>query len=405
MAKLVYVSNNVILPNGAQNPFFLQEKKWLLDRFGTFCIVSPKGLYQCKNEEAPDLYKSLTKLKKMLGFIKGLFCGEVYKELLHMIRDGKFTVKNALKLFWFSVNAATMELLLDDHIKTAGAENTVVYSYWLSYDAAAVAQIKKKYPQIYTIARAHSYELQIERNSCNPYLMKRLICRNLDKIAFIAKDSENRFCSYYKEPLPNGCIAYLGSDEYGTGYVSRGMKDILTVVTCSSIVPVKWLERMIDALNRWQGSPLHWIHIGDGANGEQIRCLAKEKLSKNPCVTYEFVGYMDNRQVHEFLRREDLDVFVNCSKAEGVPVSIMEAMSVGLPVIAPRMFGIPELVRDGCGLLFEQNDGYENLLNTLKIFAEKSKDEREKMGISAYNQWENAFCLQKNLQELFSTVK
>lgn len=53
------------------------------------------------------------------------------------------------------------------------------------------------------------------------------------------------------------------------------------------------------------------------------------------------------------------DVFVTASKTENQPVSLLEAMAFGLPMIGPRAKGIPELVRNGQdGLIFEPDDVY-----------------------------------------------
>lgn len=405
MARLIYISNNVILAGGKLNPFFLQEKQWLLDRFGSFAIVCPKGIYCCENNEKLNPVQTGKKIDVVKALLVGGFDPEAWKELFRMIKEKKFSPKNVLKLFRFSVSAARMAGYLKKCLKDGDLDNTVLYSYWLSFDAAAVAKMKRKYPQVYAFARAHAYEIQLERNACNPYLMKKLICKNLDKVVFISQNAKDGFCSYYKEDFPNACVQYLGSDQLESGCVSREKKETLTILTCSSIVPVKYLERMVAALSHWQDGKVKWIHIGDGADGEKIRLLAKEKLGENPLISYEFLGYMENGQLHKFLTNDNIDVFVNCSRTEGVPVSIMEAMSVGLPVIAPEMFGIPELVRDDCGLLFAQDEGYENLLNALRAFAELSKEEREKMGRTAYEQWKKRFCLQRNLQELFSAAQ
>jgi glycosyltransferase involved in cell wall biosynthesis len=394
----------VILPNGGQNPFFLQEKQWLLERFGAFDVVCPRGIYRC--EEAGELKPLESKhvFKTIRAVVAGTFDPELYREILRMIKDKAANLVDILRLWHFSVNTAQMYYFVRKSLKKGTLEDTVLYSYWLSYDAAAIAKLKREHPQVYTLARAHSYEIQLERYACNPYLMKRLICKYMDEIAFIAEDSQKRFCSYYKKDLPNACVRYLGSDQKGAGFVPRGKKEKLTVLTCSSVVPVKRLDRMIQALETWDKCPVHWVHIGDGADGEKIRAMAQEKLESNPLISYEFAGYMDNRQVHERLKRDDIDVFVNCSQTEGVPVSIMEAMSVGLPVIAPRMFGIPELVKEDCGILFEQAEGTVGLRHSLEEFAKLSEKAREDMGRKAFTYWERDFCLQKNLQELFAPV-
>lgn len=63
----------------------------------------------------------------------------------------------------------------------------------------------------------------------------------------------------------------------------------------------------------------------------------------------------------EFYR--SLDVYLNTSKHEGIPLSLLEAMACGTPVVAPAVGGIPEIIRDGA-------DGILVATRTAQSFAE-----------------------------------
>jgi glycosyltransferase involved in cell wall biosynthesis len=81
---------------------------------------------------------------------------------------------------------------------------------------------------------------------------------------------------------------------------------------------------------------------GDGPDRQRLVEMAGELgITENVA----FLGYQTQRQVRELLAQTD--AFVLASFAEGVPVVLMEAMAAGVPVVATRIAGIPELVDDG----------------------------------------------------------
>ena len=70
-------------------------------------------------------------------------------------------------------------------------------------------------------------------------------------------------------------------------------------------------------------------------------------------VRVTFHGHVDDLRA----RLRDADVFVLSSRAENLPISILEAMAAGLPVVATRVGGVPELVDDGVtGLIVPPDD-------------------------------------------------
>jgi glycosyltransferase involved in cell wall biosynthesis len=79
-----------------------------------------------------------------------------------------------------------------------------------------------------------------------------------------------------------------------------------------------------------------WI-VGDGKSRPQLEALQRE-LKLEESVTF----WGERRDPHSFLR--GADVFVLSSRSEGLPMSLLEAMAVGLPVIVSDAGGMPEVV-------------------------------------------------------------
>lgn len=92
---------------------------------------------------------------------------------------------------------------------------------------------------------------------------------------------------------------------------------------------------------------------GDGPQRASLEALTKQ-LGLEDVV--RFTGMVRHGTIlWKFF--DEADVFVLTSRSEGTPKVILEAMARDLPVVAPRVSGIPTLIEDGeCGLLFEDND-------------------------------------------------
>ena len=94
--------------------------------------------------------------------------------------------------------------------------------------------------------------------------------------------------------------------------------------------------------------------VGSGNDEENLKALI-QTAQLTDCVRW--LGCIP----HDVLIRDNIprlgDVFVTASKTENQPVSILEAMALGLPMIGPDAKGMPELIRDGQnGFLFPPDD-------------------------------------------------
>ena len=100
---------------------------------------------------------------------------------------------------------------------------------------------------------------------------------------------------------------------------------------------------------------------------------------------------------------KDSDIFVLSTNWEGLPYSVLEAMSAGLPVVATNVGGISEAVDSSCGFLIKRGDviGLQQALT--KLISDKNL--RQTMGESARKIAVGKFSLQKMLMETEKTYK
>lgn len=115
----------------------------------------------------------------------------------------------------------------------------------------------------------------------------------------------------------------------------------------------KGLSGLIEAMSLMKsGTPSKLVIVGDGP----LRAgLERQRDALGLAERIEFLGRLSERETMMQIARSD--VLVLPSFMEGLPVVLMEALGLGIPVVASRVAGIPELVEHGCtGLLFSASN-------------------------------------------------
>lgn len=137
------------------------------------------------------------------------------------------------------------------------------------------------------------------------------------------------------------------------------------------------------------------IYIGGGGEIERLNNTIEQYDLKE---IVEYIGFVTGKKKENYLN--DAHVFILPSYIEGVPISILEAMSYHLPVISTNVGGIPEILHDGEeGYIFEPGNKEQLAEKIDKILA--SNDERIKMGIRAF-QISQPYIISNVLNELNS---
>ena len=125
--------------------------------------------------------------------------------------------------------------------------------------------------------------------------------------------------------------------------------DICELVCTGRLVPEKGHHILLQALVllRERGTTVNVTFIGAGPELTRLQDFAAQHRLT---ASITFTGALSHPATLTLLRRADL--FALASFAEGIPVALMEAMSLGLPCISTSIAGIPELIRTGIdGLL------------------------------------------------------
>ena len=140
----------------------------------------------------------------------------------------------------------------------------------------------------------------------------------------------------------------------------RAVPEIPTFVCVASLREYKGHAVLLDALGllRARGSNLKVVLVGDGELRAALEArIAREGLGDR----VELRGALPHQEIPAVLRAATAMVLPSVTsrdgQMEGIPVALMEAMAAGVPVVATRLSGIPELVRDGeTGLLVPERD-------------------------------------------------
>jgi glycosyltransferase involved in cell wall biosynthesis len=144
-----------------------------------------------------------------------------------------------------------------------------------------------------------------------------------------------------------GPVTVIASAVADTGPVQRPHAERpVTVVYAGRLVPGKNVDLLIRAFTRLvaqlPAGACRLLVIGDGPEGETLRAAA---AATGAAEAIEFTGLLPNPDVRQ--RLADAELFCLPSASEGTPSTVLEAMAAGLPVLASRAGGIPELVEDG----------------------------------------------------------
>ncbi len=233
---------------------------------------------------------------------------------------------------------------------------------WMEDWVTVLALVKQRYPQLRLTTMAHGWDLfQERRRSCRiPF--RDLQMRAVDQVLCISEDGARYLRSAYPEASDRITYAHLGTTDHGPApWTPSGT---LRLVTCAYLRPPKRLDLLATAL-REVTCPVQWTHFGDGEDRAELeRAIAMLPTT----ISVELKGTVGNVELMHWYRDHPVDLFVHFSDHEGVPVSLMEAASFGVPLMANHVGGVAEVVTPASGLLLDPAPEPARIADRLNAF-------------------------------------
>ncbi|NMH25324.1 glycosyltransferase [Flavobacterium solisilvae] len=193
-----------------------------------------------------------------------------------------------------------------------------------------------------------------------------------DFIITINEEMKNYFPNKKQQKLiPLGLDTEYYSPEH---FSKKTNSEKLNIITVANLVPVKGVELLIDAVLKLNNSNINLTVLGDDRSDYATELKQKVKeLNKENQI--RFLG--KHNDVRPFLAKSDLYVIptLNEGRKEGMPMALVEAMSMGVPVLGSNITGINFVLKDFKELLFEAKNSSE-LAQKIDLFYKKTTDEK-----------------------------
>jgi glycosyltransferase involved in cell wall biosynthesis len=401
-SKLILLTSG--FPFGGHETFLETEIKYLCEGFDQVQILAvdptEETIRQVPDNCSVSIIRTQRGTLQKLKALSSILDPRVKAEI-RIIKEvyGMSLSKGVLSTLLMSLNRAkAIEKQILPYI--GEDKNTVLYSYWCDDSALALALLSEKRKALKTVCRIHGWDVYFEASKINYLPYRHLISDNLQAIFAISQKGIDYVMNTWKVQKKSVFqLARLGVHQQNRCRIN---KNCFILVSCSNVIPLKRVDLIVRALAEIKDHPIKWVHFGNGPKLEMVKELSK-KIPSN--IQAEFKGRVTNQEVLTWYKENNPHLFINVSTSEGIPVSIMEAMSFGIPVIATNVGGTKEIVNKMNGFLLEPSPEPTQIAEEICKFINLNEGSFQQFSDFAYTKWKTDFHAEKNFGEFIDKLK
>lgn len=273
-------------------------------------------------------------------------------------------------------------------LKDSFKHKPIVYAYWADNLAATACIIKQMYAPCKVVTRGHGFEIFEEQTKNKVIPFRNFQYKYLNKIFADSKKGLEHL-NRNKNKVHLNAYSYVGTKDLDMAdfYPEKEF----AIVTCSHIRNIKRLHLMADILKHITFN-LTWHVLGDGADMKLLK-EANSKLPSNIKVIYH--GYLKNDEILSFYKNNSINLLASLSYSEGLPVTMMEALSFGIPIMSTDVGGCKEICNENTGFLIEKDFDPEKTAAAILSFKDSPKNTLS-FRKQCRKYWEENFNAEKN---------
>lgn len=275
----------------------------------------------------------------------------------------------------------------------------IVYAYWADDLATTACIIHQKYHKVKVVTRGHGFEVFEEQTRYGVIPFRSFQYRYLSKLYTDSKrgllhlNANPKYQSYKGK---NDC-AYVGTPDKGMSPFSE--QAVFSIVTCSFVRSIKRLHLLPEILKHISAN-LVWHVLGDGEDLPKLKELSSTLPSN---INVIFHGALSNEAILDFYAQHSLNLFVSLSSSEGLPVSMMEVLSFGIPIMSTDVGGCNEICNEQTGFLIEKEFNPAEVAKKIETFKNSHKNTTD-FHKQCRRFWQEQFSAETNYKRFAETI-